>query len=221
MTSWYISSRGAKTEIHLRFQRQCPSAEAAGKTLAGVTSLMTSEVTCHPSWSSCHPSWSSCHPPPFCNRPTPSVSWRRQNAFKMRNLNLCLPSLPPQLSNASSPDKRFQRQGHGDFWTRIGYVGSSSHSFFFFFFFLSTSAFSPSSPVTGVESSRLKEIWRRRRRRCPSVRSFSRRVSSASERSPHEATCSQFLLVLALPGNALPLIWEGVLPPCVVARGFL
>ena len=161
---------------------------------------MTNRVTCRPSWSSCHPSWSSCHPPPFCNRPTPSVSWRRQNPFKMRNLNLRLPSLPPQLSNASSPDKRFQRQGYEDFWTRIRYVGSSSHSFFFFFF-LSTSAFSPSSPVTGLESRSLKVISRRRRRRSPSVRSFSRRVSSASERSPHEATCSQFLLDLALPGK--------------------
>ena len=88
------------------------STPEAGKTLAGMTSPMTNKVTCHPSCSSCHSSWSSCHPPPFCNRPTPSVSWRRQNAFKMRNLNLRLPSLPPQLSNASSPDKRFQRQGH-------------------------------------------------------------------------------------------------------------
>ena len=109
---------------------------------------------------------------------------------------------------------------YGDFWTGVGYVGSSSHSFF-----LSTSAFSPSSPVTGLESRQLKEISKRRRRRSPSIRSFSRRVSSASERSPHEATCSQFLLDLALPGklpgNAWLLIWEGVLPPCVVARGFL
>ena len=51
-------------------------------------------------------------PIPFLQQTHPYVSWRRQNAFKMRNLNLRLPSLPPQLSNASSPDKRFQRQAH-------------------------------------------------------------------------------------------------------------
>ena len=167
---------------------------------------MTSEVTCHPSWSSCHPSWSSCHPfchpPPFCNRPTPSVSWRRQNPFKMRNLNLRL--YPPSRHNCpmhlrQTKDSNDKGTYYVGCWTRIGYVGSSSYSFLFFCF-LSTSAFSPSSPVTGLESRRLKGIWRRRRR-SPSVRSFSRRVSSASERSPHEATCSQFLLVLALPGN--------------------